>query len=151
VSVVLVIRQAKRMRRIVLSSVACLAVPYFSTLFHELHDFRRKVIEHKMCVWIFCSTFVRSISHYKQNSPTYYHKRRQPNCSLRANGRSDGTKLFLASERAVGWNRTVPCERANGRSDGTELFLASERAVGWTQRDRHDEANIRLSKFCERV
>ena len=132
-SVVLVIRQAKRMRRIVLSSVACLAVPYFSTLFHELHDFRRKVIEHKMCVWIFCSTFVRSISHYKQNSPTYYHKRRQPNCSLRANGRSDGTKLFLASERAVGWNQTVPCERTGGRMEPNCSLRASERAVGWNR------------------
>jgi hypothetical protein len=31
-SVALVIQHAKRMRRIILSSVTCLAVPYFSTL-----------------------------------------------------------------------------------------------------------------------
>ena len=79
-----------------------------------------------MCVWIYCTNFVRSISHYKKISATYYHNRTEvipwtcqyvtetwvpsiyfrkkkykyeisrksvqwePNCSLRANGRSDG-------------------------------------------------------------
>jgi len=48
----------------VLSSVACPALQYFSTLSHERHDFRRKkVTEHKMRVLIFCTTFVWNISH----------------------------------------------------------------------------------------
>ena len=58
VSVALVIQHAKRMRRVVLSFVPCRAIPYFSTLPHKRHDFRKKVIEHKLCALIFSTTFV---------------------------------------------------------------------------------------------
>ena len=55
----LVIQHAMRMRLVIVSSVACLAVPHIYTLFHELHDFQGKdVIEHEMCVPIFYTTFV---------------------------------------------------------------------------------------------
>ena len=51
VSVALVIQHAKRMRRILLSSVACLALPYFFALSHKRYYFRKKIIDHKVCVW----------------------------------------------------------------------------------------------------
>jgi hypothetical protein len=49
VSVALLIQHEKRMRRIILSSVACLPLQNFHTFYHKRHDFRKRVIEHEMC------------------------------------------------------------------------------------------------------
>ena len=74
VSVTLVSQHAMNMRPGILS-VVCLALPYFSPLSHKRNNFRKKkVIEHKMCVLIFSTTFVRNIPHSKKNSGRYYHK-----------------------------------------------------------------------------
>jgi hypothetical protein len=64
------------MHRIILSSVACLALNKLSTLSHKRHDFREKVIENKICVLIFFTKIVLHIFHSKQNSARYYHKYR---------------------------------------------------------------------------
>jgi hypothetical protein len=53
VSAALVIQHVKRMRHIVLSPLASLDLPYFSTLSHKRRDLK-KIIEHKVCVLIFC-------------------------------------------------------------------------------------------------
>jgi len=51
VFVALGIQHAMRMRRTILSFVACLAVQYFPTLSHKWLDFREKGTEHKMCLY----------------------------------------------------------------------------------------------------
>ena len=56
VFVAFVIQHAKCMRCVMLS-VKCPDLLYFSTLSHKRHDFRKQVIEHKMCILSF-STFV---------------------------------------------------------------------------------------------
>jgi len=52
------IQHAMRMCRIMLSSVTCLPLPYFSTLFHKRKDLRERVIEHKHCVVMFSTALL---------------------------------------------------------------------------------------------
>jgi hypothetical protein len=58
----LVMQRAKRMRLIILSSVACPGKPYSSTLYHTRRDFRKKKkkkeVGHDLCALIFSKTFV---------------------------------------------------------------------------------------------
>jgi hypothetical protein len=59
VSGAFLIQQAKRMRHIIMSSVASLVLPYFfPTLFHKRHDSLKDVVEHKMRFVIFSANFV---------------------------------------------------------------------------------------------
>jgi len=51
-SVTLVIQHAMHMH------VASAALPHFSAFFHKWHNFWKNVHEHKVCVLIFCTTFV---------------------------------------------------------------------------------------------
>ena len=62
VFVVLVIQHAKGMHCVILSPVACRAVPNFSTLFHKQHDFLKEIhVLHN-----------RKISHSEKNSARCY-------------------------------------------------------------------------------
>jgi len=57
-SLALVIHHSKRLNRIKLSYVACLALPQLPTLSHKEIDFREKGFEYKICVLIFPTNFV---------------------------------------------------------------------------------------------
>jgi hypothetical protein len=56
--VALVIQHALRLRPIILSSAAGLALPYSPTLSDKRHGFRKRYVKHKMCVLVFFTTFV---------------------------------------------------------------------------------------------
>ena len=60
-SVALLTPHAKRMHHIMLSSVARLGPLHFSILCYKWDDFRKTIMEHKMCVSIFSATFVCNI------------------------------------------------------------------------------------------
>ena len=75
VCLALVILHAKRMRLVILSSVTCLAAPDFFTLSHKRYNLWMGgwggIIDHKICVVIFSTTFVWNISHSKKNSARF--------------------------------------------------------------------------------
>jgi len=54
------------LRRIILSPVAYLALPYFSTLPHKLHEFRgKKITGHKIKRVFFRQIFEKSLIHVR--------------------------------------------------------------------------------------
>jgi hypothetical protein len=57
----------KQMRRIILLSVACPALPYFSKLFHKQNDFQKALLNIQ-CVLLYSTTFVWNISQSKNFS-----------------------------------------------------------------------------------
>jgi hypothetical protein len=69
VSVALIIKHAKLLGLIVLSSVTCPTLKHFPTLHNYRKEFRGGggVTEHAMCVFIFSKTFVSNISHSQKN------------------------------------------------------------------------------------
>jgi len=110
------------------------APQYFSTLSHKWHDFRKqKVIEYKMCILIFSTTFVWNIPHSKKNWERYGHK-----CILvfkKSTGYSRQILTKLEFPRKIfekqvntkfhddltSGSRVVPCGRTDRPTDRTDI------------------------------
>jgi hypothetical protein len=145
VFVALVTQYAKRMRRIILSAVARLALPYFPTLSHKRHDFwGEKVIEHTMCVLILSTAFFWNISHSKKNPARYYHTCTQVLMwSIRYS-----CQILMKHE--FSWQIFDKCSniKFHGSPVGASCCMRTD---GRTDRESHDEPSSRFSLFCERA
>jgi len=133
------IQHAMRMRRIILSSVACPALHYFSTSPHQWHEYRKKkIIAYKMRVLIFSTTFVWNIRLSKKSWDICDHKRilvfmysaRYP-CQIFIN--LAFSRLILEKYSNIRFHDSpssgsieVPCGRTDRQTDMTWCF--SDRA-----------------------
>ena len=141
VHVALLIQHATRMLHIVISFVAPLARPYFSTLSHKQHNFWRKVFEQKCVFWsslqLLSETFL--IPRRTQRGIVINMKTSSCKVPVVLVGFKWNLNFFRqVFEKSINikfhqnpssWSLVVPCERTDG----------------------HDEANCRFSKFCERA
>jgi hypothetical protein len=126
------IQHAKRMCCNTLSSVACLNLPYFFTLSHKRHDFRKRLLNIK-CVFIFLTTLVWNIAHSKNNLPRYHHKCTQVSMSSTRYSHHILMKLEFSwhifekhlytkfRENPSSLRQVVPCGRTDEQADKQTL------------------------------
>jgi hypothetical protein len=122
------------LRRIILSCVAWLALPYFSTSSHKQYDFRKKVIKHKMCVFI-SYICLKHFSFWEEFSeivlwmcvglhvkyPLVLPDLIKCELSRQIFEKSSNIKF---RENLSSGNRVVPCVQTDGRTDMTKLIVA---------------------------
>ena len=145
VHVALFIEHATRTRYIVTSFVAPLASPYFSTLSHKRHDFRKKKSYWTLNVFWFSqqrlsNTFL--ILSRIQWDTVINVKRLDVKYALFLSNFNEtwifstyfrkNSSITFHQNPSTG-SRIVPCARTDWR------------------KNRHDEANSRFSQFCERA
>ena len=139
VSAALVIQHAMRMRRIMLPSFSCPALPYFPTLSHKRHDFEGNPTVHKMRVLKFSTIFFSKtfliLRRTERDKMSYRSSCKVPFVLADFNEirifSTDFRIIFKyqISRKCVQWEPSCSCGRT----------------------DRHEEANNRFSQFCERA
>ena len=86
-----------------------------------------------MCVFIFCTTFIWKISHYKQNSVRYCHKCEKSSSKvpvilvgfwLSLSFKTDFREKLKFHENPSSVSGVVPCGRTDGSADVVKLVVA---------------------------
>ena len=122
-----------RMRRIILLSVASMALQYFSTFSHTRHDFRgKKLLNKKKCVLIFSTTFVCYISRsmknwarYDQKSLLVLHLSACPSCQIFMKLEFSRQSFEVCSNTKLPVNPSIGSRAtACGQTDMTKLTVA---------------------------
>jgi hypothetical protein len=141
VFIALFIQRAKRMCLIILSSLACPTLPYFSTISHERHNFRGgggwrgDVIEHKICFdfsTTLSETFLTLITIQRdiiKRSAYFFTQSDRYSCRILMKLEFSGQILQKYSnikfdENKSSGSRVVPCRRTDGwQTDMTKLMV----------------------------
>ena len=117
----------------ILLSVACPALPCFSTLSHKRHEFMKQLVSIK-CVLIFSTIFVWNISHSKINSAKYlictwvFVSSTRYSCQISLKREFSGHIFEKYSnikfhENPSSGRRVVPCGRRGIKTDMTKLIV----------------------------
>ena len=125
----------------ILSSIACLARAYFSSLSHKRHDLRGggRVIKPKVCVLLLSASFVWNVFHSKKNSATYYHTCAQVFMYSNRYYCEIWIKLEFSRQIFEKYSNIKLCENSCSGRNGCSMR---------TDRQTHDEASSRFPNFA---
>jgi hypothetical protein len=141
VFVALIIQYGKRMRHIILLSVACLSLPHVSTLSYKRRGYGKKVIEHEICALSFSTIFSKICLILRGTERHIIRNVHMCSCKVRFQWILYVCDRFSKNPQISNFMKIRPV--------GVELFRAADRQTD-RQTDRHDEANRRFSQFCEK-
>jgi hypothetical protein len=127
------------MRSIILSAVTCLVLSYFSTLSHKRQDFRKIFFEYDMCLGF----------SVQRLSETFLILRRTQRDSV-ANVNRSTCNVSCQIKKKLEFSRQIFEKHSNVNFTKIRLFGA-ELSHADRQTAKHDEANSRFIKSCERA